>query len=228
MMHRPLLHPLASAARPPQHHNSDAQAEAQARNRPDPTPNGNKPKAPAQPKNLPFTPASSQQSSRPSTPSRGADKQRLNRDKDDFASLLSGDDQPLAPMLPVMLTDNNAGQSFQPMLSETSETAQSAPPPACWQIVEPALTEGIDKQPAFPATFSLLLPQLGEVTAQVNQNTSGELEVALAFSRGSFEAVRGAQENCGRSLSQRLGQRVRLRFNLQDGRPQDSTQDKWA
>ena len=100
MMHRPLLHPLASAARPPQHHNSDAQAEAQARNRPNPTPNDNKPKAPAQPKNLPFTPASSQQSSRPSAPSRGADKQRLNRDKDDFASLLSGDDQPLAPMLP--------------------------------------------------------------------------------------------------------------------------------
>lgn len=226
MMHRPLLHPLASTPRPPQHHDSDAQA--QARNRPDPTPDNTKPKAPTQPKNLPFTPASAQQSSRPSTPSRGADKQRLNRDKDDFASLLSGGDEPLAPMLPVMLADNQNGESFQPMLSETSETAPSAPPPACWQIIEPSLTEGIEKQPAFPATFSLLLPQLGEVTAQVNQSSSGELDIALAFNRGSFQAVRGAQDNCGRSLSQRLGQRVRLRFNLQDERAPDSTQDKWS
>ena len=222
MMHRPVLHPLAAPARPPQH----PQAEHDAQ--PDPTPAGHKPQGPMLPKNLPFMPASAQPNSRASSPLRSGDKQRLSRDKDDFSSLLLGDDEPLAPMLPLILNDSASGENVQPMLSETTETAPTAPPPTCWKIIEPALTDGIEKQPAFPATFSLLLPQLGEVTAQVNQTNNGELDIALAFSPGSFQAVRGAQDNCGQSLSQRLGQRVRLRFNLRDGRTRDNAEDKWA
>ncbi|RWR00984.1 hypothetical protein ED28_16170 [[Pantoea] beijingensis] len=227
-MHRPIQHSLPPTAHTQQHHDHENREEAQAKNRPNPAFANNKPNALIQPRNPLPGPLSAQHSGRSSTASRSADKHHLNRDKNDFASLLSGDNEAAMPILPVMLADNHSGENFRSMLSEASEAGASAPTPPCWQIVEPTLTEEIDKQPTFPATFSMLLPQLGEVNAQVNQINSGELDIALAFKRSSFDAVRGSQNSCGRSLSQRMGKRVHLSFNLQDERYQDNMQDKWS
>ncbi|WP_173633360.1 type III secretion system HrpP C-terminal domain-containing protein [Paramixta manurensis] len=176
------------------------------------TPHDNTPRQPARPlpqnanRTAVFTPTSAPAKS----PARNTDKQRLSRDESEFSQLLNGEGSaaPLTPITPLSLIDPDALLSA-PQEAQTVENPQAA---ALWQIVEPQLSQSLETQEAFPASFSMILPQLGEVKAQVNTLAGGGLDVALGFSPALFNVVRGSETACGENLSRRMSQRVRLRF----------------
>lgn len=148
------------------------------------------------------------------TSARPAEKQRLARDEHDFNRLLN-DEQNAAPLLPIAAL---APIDPDTLLRQAQEPQAASPTPAAmlWQIIEPPLSESLATQEAFPARFSLLLPQLGEVNAQVNALPGGEMTIALGFSDNAFQWVRGSEKQCAESLARRMGQRVRLRFQRLD------------
>ncbi|WLG82433.1 type III secretion system HrpP C-terminal domain-containing protein [Pseudomonas cucumis] len=100
--------------------------------------------------------------------------------------------------------------SFEP---ESGAATYSAP---LWD----ALTQHIDEQPPLaddlPIEAVFELPNLGEVAVQVMRQ-GNVMDIALRFAQGdAWTRCRENQESSRRLLSQRLGRRVKLSFELKD------------
>lgn len=149
------------------------------------------------------------------TPLRQADKQRLTRDENEFNRLLN-DDPITVSLLPVALPGPVDPDGLLGKTEGSQQSTSSSLATVMWQIVEPPLSQDLATQEAFPAHFSLLLPQLGEINVQVTALPTGDMNVALGFSARAYEIVRGSEKQCAESLAKRMGQRVRLRFQRQD------------
>ncbi|QJT82624.1 type III secretion system HrpP C-terminal domain-containing protein [Kosakonia sp. MUSA4] len=146
------------------------------------------------------------------TPSGVADNAPLGRDKEAFSQWLNAEDAPLA-LATLWLSGNPDAlrQSAQEMAPP--ESAQAT---VLWQQIEPALSQNLAAQAAFPARFSLLLPLLGEVHAHVGLLSDGGMDIALGFSPSLYDRVRGSELSCREALARRTGKRIRLRFQHQD------------
>lgn len=146
------------------------------------------------------------------TPSGVADNAPLGRDKEAFSQWLNAEDAPLTPVTPWLPGDPDAlrqpAQEIAP-----PESAQAA---MLWQQIEPALSQSLEAQAAFPARFSLLLPLLGEVQAHVGLLSDGGMDIALGFSPLLYDRLRGSELSCREALARRTGKRIRLRFQHQD------------
>lgn len=145
---------------------------------------------------------------------RLADKPCLTRDQNEFNRLLS-DDPHTAPMLPLVPLAQIDPDALSGKIQDEQATSTSSAS-AIWAGVEPQLSQNLSAQELFPARFSLLLPQLGEINALVTTLPGGELNVALGFSAHTFDVVRGSERSCAESLARRMGQRVKLRFQRQE------------
>ena len=207
MMHRPLPHeaqPHTLWQRQQQQHDQLAAP---------PTAGGTRSREPARP-GSPAPPSAPPASLPAKSAARPAEKQRLARDESEFNRLLN-DASPTAPLLPLIPLAQIDPDGLRASVAET-QPASTSPVMALWQIVEPPLSQDLAAQQAFPARFSLLLPQLGEINAQVIRAAGGELQVALGFSARVFDVVRGSERMCAERLARRMGQRVRLHFQRQE------------
>lgn len=146
------------------------------------------------------------------TPSVVADNAPLGRDKEAFSQWLNAEDAPLAPATPWLPGDPAALR--QP--AQEIAPPESAQATVLWQQIEPALSQNLAAQAAFPARFSLLLPLLGEVQAHVGLLSDGGMDIALGFSPSLYDRVRGSELSCREALARRTGKRIRLRFQHQD------------
>lgn len=182
----------------------------QPRHQPDNAPQAPTPRAPQTPTNnepaLPQMPARS-------TPafSRASDRQKLSRDEKEFSDLLSEDEPaPLMPVLALNLFDGSLGGTEQPQQASESQAS------VLQAMLESHLVQGIEQQESLPARFSLLLPDLGEVVAQVTPTNGDGLDIALGFSAQAWDKVRGFEQDGQGSLSGRMGKKVRLRFKRRE------------
>ncbi|VEB99355.1 Uncharacterised protein [Cedecea lapagei] len=182
----------------------------QPRHQPDSAPQAPAPRAPQAPANN--APARPPMLAR-STPSfsRASDRQKLSRDEKEFSDLLSDDEPaPLMPILSLNLFDGSLGGTEQPQQASESQAS------TLLAMLEPHLVQGIEQQESLPASFSLLLPDLGEVVAQVTPANGDVLDIALGFSAHAWDKVRGFEQDGQGSLSGRLGKKVRLRFKRRE------------
>ncbi len=142
---------------------------------------------------------------------RTADKHRLACDEREFSVLLN-DEPRLAPLAPILPFNPDACLTAPP----ETPVANSSGTPAIWQQIEPMISQRIEQQNAFPASFSLLLPQFGEVTAHINTLTDGGMNIALGFPPELFDRVRSRETDCSLALARRIGRRVCLHFKHRD------------
>ncbi|WP_227317853.1 type III secretion system HrpP C-terminal domain-containing protein [Cedecea davisae] len=143
--------------------------------------------------------------------SRAGDRQKLARDEKEFSDLLSDEEpSPLMPVLSLNLFDGSLGGAEQPQQTTESQASR------LMAMLEPHLIQGIEQQETLPARFSLLLPELGEVVAQITPASGDALDIALGFSGHAWDKVRGFEKDGQSSLSGRLGKNVRLRFKRRE------------
>ncbi len=102
-----------------------------------------------------------------------------------------------------------------PDLQEPVAEPQGVTTPPVWHAAEPQLAQSVMDAGPLPAAMTLLLPQLGPVEATLDALTGGGWDIALAFTPQAWPLVKGTQWLCGRSLEQRLGKPVLLRFMQQ-------------
>jgi len=125
--------------------------------------------------------------------------------------LLFGDEPALLmPLLSLNLFEGSLGGAEQPQQASESQAS------SLLVMLEPHLVQGIEQQESLPARFSLLLPDLGEVVAQVTPANDDVLDIALGFSAQAWDKVRGFEQDGQGSLSGRLGKKVRLRFKRRE------------
>ncbi|MFP1934518.1 type III secretion system HrpP C-terminal domain-containing protein [Lonsdalea quercina] len=67
-----------------------------------------------------------------------------------------------------------------------------------------------------PFSFSLQLPQLGDVDVRMSTLHPTGWEVMLRFQRSAFQEVRRQRERCRRALSAALDGPIRLEFEVQE------------
>jgi len=135
---------------------------------------------------------------------------RKSGDEQAFRQLLQGNEPvaPVAPSFPLYLFDSVSTK----MSSEVDIPASASP----FTLLEPHLAEGIEQQETLPAEFSLLLPEMGEVTARMTAAQEGNIDIALGFSTAVLARIQGYEREGQTSLSRRLGKSVRLRFKLRE------------
>ena len=176
----------------------------------DHTPQVPAPRTPRMPVNNAPTP-SHMPTRAPSASGRASDRQKLSRDEKEFSDLLFGDEPvPLMPLLSLNLFEGSLGGAEQPQQASESQAS------SLLVMLEPHLVQGIEQQESLPARFSLLLPDLGEVVAQVPPANDDVLDIALGFSAQAWDKVRGFEQDGQGSLSGRLGKKVRLRFKRRE------------
>lgn len=177
-----------------------------------PPPHNAPPSAPSRPRSeASSTPVASPRSA-PGTARPQAERQADRSDSSLFQSLMGQtgmENQPVASVVPLLLA------SQLPDLQEPVTETQTAATPPVWRLAEPQLAQSVMNAGPLPATMTLMLPQLGPVEATLDALTGGGWDIALAFTPQAWPLVKGAQLLCGRSLEQRLGKPVLLRFMQQ-------------
>ncbi|NIF60421.1 type III secretion protein [Enterobacter sp. Ap-916] len=205
-----MIHHALKNAHPQPRLWQQAHPAPQPHHQPENAPQAPTPRAPHAPgNNTPFMPQMPARST--SSSGRASDRQKLSRDEKEFSDLLSDDEpDPVMPILALNLFDGSLGGTEQP------QQASESPSSALRAMLESHLIQGIEQQESLPARFSLLLPDLGEVVAQVTPANGDGLDIALGFSAEAWDKVRGFEQDGQGSLSRRLGKKVRLRFKRRE------------
>jgi hypothetical protein len=140
----------------------------------------------------------------------------VRHDGEVFETLISPDLGWFTPAL-TGFTGEGSSQGFagspSSFESESAAATYSAP---LWD----ALIQHIDEQPPLlddqPIEAVFELPNLGEVAVQVMRQ-GNVMDIALRFAQGeAWARCRESQESSRQLLSQRLGRRVKLSFDLKD------------
>ncbi|MCV9877538.1 type III secretion system HrpP C-terminal domain-containing protein [Brenneria izbisi] len=109
---------------------------------------------------------------------------------------------PLTPFSPVSASDN----------AEPSPAAT----PVQWSSLQTELLEALDNISYPPFSFSLQLPQLGDIDARLATLAPRGWDIALRFSRESYQNLKDRRESCRRALSDALDCPVNLRFDVRE------------
>ncbi|QTF08176.1 type III secretion protein [Brenneria izadpanahii] len=81
-----------------------------------------------------------------------------------------------------------------------------------WLVLQCELVDAVDNVGNPPFSFSLQLPQLGDIDVTLATLAPQGWDIALRFSRDSYQLLKHRREACRRSLSDALGCPVRLSF----------------
>jgi len=153
-----------------------------------------KPKTSPQPKRTNRSTSRAPTSQKKGTPTKA--------DEQDFKRWLMGEPDPHA--------DPVSDTQFH--FLQVSEEPEPEPESAPVNALIPDLTEGIEENEQLPAEFSMVLPETGEVRAQLTSLPNGGTNVALGFHPEVLMKMIGFEKEGERLLSRRLGKPVRLHF----------------
>ncbi|RLM25313.1 hypothetical protein BIY29_07315 [Brenneria alni] len=99
----------------------------------------------------------------------------------------------------------------QPYLSDTDATPEKVTS-SQWLHLQHELVESVNNIGSPPYSFSLQLPQLGDIDITMAALAPQGWDISLRFSRETYKLLRPRRESCRRSLSDALGCPVRLSF----------------
>ncbi|ATA24187.1 hypothetical protein BIY26_01030 [Brenneria goodwinii] len=85
-----------------------------------------------------------------------------------------------------------------------------------WAPLQCELVESVDNIGNPPFSFSLQLPQLGDIDVTLAALAPQGWDIALRFSRDAYPLLKHRREACRRSLSDALGCPVRLSFESRE------------
>jgi len=91
---------------------------------------------------------------------------------------------------------------------------------AMWQEVETDLLAATEQRQPGEMALTLILPKLGHVEARFSALAAGGWDIALQLQPSAWRALLPHQERCRLSLRQRMGCRVRLRFERRAAEPE--------
>ncbi|MEE3650485.1 MULTISPECIES: type III secretion system HrpP C-terminal domain-containing protein [unclassified Brenneria] len=104
--------------------------------------------------------------------------------------------------------------SFVPHGAEDVTPSQSLP--SLWSPLQCELIEALDNIGYPPFSFSLQLPQLGDIDARLANLTPRGWDISLRFSRESYQCLKDRRESCRRALSDALNCPVNLSFEARE------------
>ncbi|MEH2921547.1 type III secretion system HrpP C-terminal domain-containing protein [Samsonia erythrinae] len=116
---------------------------------------------------------------------------------------------------PAALPLNGSANVVLPQYSETTDSSQTVTPPA-WGPLQCELIEAMDNICAPPFSFSLQLPQLGDIDARLAHLMPRGWDITLRFSRESYHQLKDRREACRRSLASALDCPINLRFDARE------------
>lgn len=87
-----------------------------------------------------------------------------------------------------------------------------------WPPLQCELIESMENIGYPPFSFSLQLPQLGDIDVTLASLAPQGWDIALRFSREAYQALKHRREACRRSLCDALGCPVRLSFDSREER----------
>ncbi|MFC3395500.1 type III secretion system HrpP C-terminal domain-containing protein [Brenneria rubrifaciens] len=88
--------------------------------------------------------------------------------------------------------------------------------PSQWPALQSELIEALDNIGRPPFSFSLQLPELGEVDARLATLAPRGWDISLRFSRESYQKLKDRRESCRRALSDTMGCPVNLSFDSRE------------
>ncbi|MEI7377284.1 type III secretion system HrpP C-terminal domain-containing protein [Dickeya chrysanthemi] len=88
--------------------------------------------------------------------------------------------------------------------------------PVYWSALESSLTDMPLLRRGEPLSFSLQLPQLGNVDVRMVTLPANGWDVSLRFGKTAYEQLKGLRDNCRRSLADTLRAPVRLQFESRE------------
>ncbi|WP_113626113.1 type III secretion system HrpP C-terminal domain-containing protein [Pectobacterium peruviense] len=116
---------------------------------------------------------------------------------------------------PIALPSGNPISPPLPLHSEAPENPQNVTP-SQWQPLQCELIEAMDNICAPPFSFSLQLPQLGDIDARLSNLVPRGWDISLRFSRESYHQLKDRREACRRSIATALDCPINLRFDARE------------
>ncbi|PWC12810.1 type III secretion protein [Brenneria roseae subsp. americana] len=105
---------------------------------------------------------------------------------------------------------------FTPVIPKDHGASAQYVTPSSWPPLQCELLEALDNIGYPPFSFSLQLPQLGDIDARLATLAPRGWDISLRFSRESYLGLKDRRESCRRALSDALGCPVNLNFDVRE------------
>ncbi|WP_113632372.1 type III secretion system HrpP C-terminal domain-containing protein [Pectobacterium peruviense] len=116
---------------------------------------------------------------------------------------------------PIVLPSGNPISPPLLLHSEAPENPQNVTL-SQWLPLQCELIEAMDNICAPPFSFSLQLPQLGDIDARLANLVPRGWDISLRFSRESYHQLKDRREACRRSIATALDCPINLRFDARE------------
>lgn len=108
--------------------------------------------------------------------------------------------------------------AFTPPQPAPADDLPAIVTPSQWPPLQCELLESMENIGHPPFSFSLQLPQLGDIDVMLASLSPQGWDIALRFSREAYQLLKHRREACRRSLCDALGCPVRLSFDDREER----------